>query len=83
MGTSSLYNTFAVVLVIVLISFAGSMLVVLTAAPKLRKPRKPKARPPALVCPLCQTEIQEDWSVCPHCGADLEGLGPHDKTRIY
>ena len=83
MGTSSLYNTFAVVFVIVLISFAGSMLVVLTATPRLRRRRKQKARPPGLVCPLCQTEIQEDWSVCPHCGADLEGLGPQDKTRIY
>ena len=24
------------------------------------------------VCPVCNNEIQEDWTVCPHCGVRLK-----------
>lgn len=39
-------------------------------------------KPPVSYCPLCNAKIQEDWTVCPHCGATLTGA-PDDKTQVY
>lgn len=53
---------------------------------KKKKSRTVKGRtlkkPPVSYCLLCKTEIQEDWTVCPHCGATLTGT-LDDKTQVY
>jgi beta propeller repeat protein len=42
----------------------------------------PAAHPLKQVCSLCKTPVQEDWAVCPHCGADLEEQ-MKDETQVY
>ncbi len=53
---------------------------------KLKKSRTVRGRtlkkPQVSYCPLCKSKIQDDWTVCPHCGATLTGT-LDDKTHVY
>lgn len=48
---------------------------------KKRRPVRHTVKQVSL-CPLCNTKIKTDWTVCPQCGATLTGA-PDDKTQIY
>jgi hypothetical protein len=71
-----------------LVSLVFCLLIIISVFVKLKSAKStgspPKFQSQMSLCPLCNAEVQEEWLVCPHCGADLtKKLIHRDETRIY